>query len=52
MNKLISSANSKNDNKLKLSEMSCTYTKNNEGPRTDPWETPQVTMEFVDSTDL
>ena len=51
MNKLVSPANSKNDNKLELSEMSFTYNKN-EGLKIDPWGTQQVTMEFVDLTDL
>ena len=52
MNKLVSPANSKNDNKLELSEMSFTYNKNNEGPKIDSWGTPQVPMEFVDLMDL
>ena len=52
MNKLVSSANNKNDNKLELSEMSLTYIQNNKGPKIDTWGTPPVLMEFFDLTGL
>ena len=52
MNKLVSSANKRTDNKFELSEMALTYITNNKGPKIDPWGTPQVKMELFYLTDL
>ena len=52
MNKLVSSANKKTDNKFELSEMALTYITNIKGPKIDPWGTPQVKMELFYLTDL
>ena len=53
MNKLVSSANNKNDNKLELSEKLLTDVKNNKGPKVDSWgTTPVIMMELFDLTAL
>ena len=52
MNKLVSSANNKNDNKLELSEKLLTDVKNNKGPQVDSWGATPVMMELFDLTAL
>ena len=44
--RLVSSAKRKNSNLLEEAEISLIYNKNNSGPRTDPWGTPQATAYF------
>jgi len=52
INKLVSSAKSFTFSPGKTREMSLMYNKNNNGPKTEPWDTPHRTLVKQDDDTL